>query len=93
MTEDKTKVTGETVNDPEQLREEIHEDREQLGDTVEALAQKTDVKAQAKEKVEEGKEQLSQGVEQVKQRPVPVGAVVGGALAALLLLRMWRRRR
>jgi hypothetical protein len=85
MTDDKTKVSGEAVNDPEELREQIEEDREQLGDTVEALAQKADVKAQAQEKAAEV-------TEQVKQRPVPVGAVVGGVLAALILLRWLRRR-
>jgi hypothetical protein len=89
---DKTKVSGETVSDPEQLREEIQEDREQLGETVEALAQKADVKGQVQEKVEERKEQVRDVQEQVKQRPVPVAAVVGGALAALVLLRWLKRR-
>lgn len=89
---DKTRVSGEAVSDPEQLREEIEEDREQLGDTVEALADKTDVKAQVQEKVAERKEQLKGTADQIKQRPVPVGAAVAGVLAALILLRILRRR-
>ncbi|MFL5868519.1 MAG: DUF3618 domain-containing protein [Thermoleophilaceae bacterium] len=93
MTEaDKTRVTGEAVDDPEQLREQIEQDREELGDTVEALAEKADVKAQVQKKVEERKEQLGDLPEQVKQRPAPVAAVVGGVLAAFLLFRFLRRR-
>jgi hypothetical protein len=89
---EETRVSNEAVNDPEQLRDEIQDDREQLGETVEALAQKADVKAQVQEKVDERKEQIGQGVEQVKQRPVPIAAVVGGVLAGLVLVRWLKRR-
>jgi ElaB/YqjD/DUF883 family membrane-anchored ribosome-binding protein len=40
---------------PEEIREEIEEDREELGQTVEALAGKADVKGQAKAKVQDVK--------------------------------------
>ena len=89
---DETRVSNDAVSDPEELREQIEEDREQLGETVEALAQKADVKGQVQEKVAERKEQLGAAAEQAKQKPVPIGAVVAGVLGALLLLRYLRRR-
>jgi Protein of unknown function (DUF3618) len=100
---DETGVGDRPPSDPQQLREEIREDREELGDTVEALAQKADVKAQVRENVAERKEQLRRAqdqvksklgetAEQAKQRPAPIGAVAGGLVAALVLLWLIRRR-
>jgi hypothetical protein len=40
---------------PEEIRDEIEEDREELGQTVEALAGKADVRGQAKAKVQDVK--------------------------------------
>lgn len=103
VVKDETGVGDRPPSDPQQLREEIAETREQLGETVEALSQKADVKGQVQEKVAERKEQLrgaqeelrtkvGQATEQAKQRPAPIGAVVGGLVAALVLLWLIRRR-
>jgi len=82
----------------EALLEEIEETREELGATVEALAKKADVKAQVHEKVAEGKEQM-----QVRKRELedtlrvalrgPAVPAAVAVVAALLLLRSWRRGR
>jgi len=100
---DETGIGEKPPSDPEQLREEIQEDREQLGDTVEALAQKADVKTQVQEKVDERKEQLrdvqeqlkskvGETAEQAKQQPVALRAAAAGGVALLLLLWLIRRK-
>ena len=90
-------VTHE-VSEREALLVEIEETREELGAAVEALAHKADVKAQVHEKVAEGKEQV-----QVKKRELedtlrialqgPAVPAAVAVVAALLLLRSWRRGR
>jgi hypothetical protein len=91
----------EIPEDPQQLRAAIDETRSDLGDTVEALAAKADVKGQVRESVEERKQQLREGREQAqakvagaagqaRSRPAPY---LGGAIAVLLLLLVFLRRR
>jgi ribosome-binding protein aMBF1 (putative translation factor) len=92
-------ATGDHVpSEREALLEEIEETREELGATVEALAEKADVKAAVHEKVEEGKEQLHRKELELRSRlrqaldgPVLPGVIA--AVAGVLLLVSWRRRR
>ena len=68
---------------PEQVREEIAENRADLGDTVEAVSGKADVKGQAKAKVDEAKGKVESAKDDAKakvdsaaysvqENPVPV---------------------
>jgi hypothetical protein len=70
---------------PEEIRAEIERTRRELGDTVDALSHKTNVKEQARLKKDEVQQRVSSS-------PVPPAAVIGGAIAVLLLLRMLRKR-
>jgi Protein of unknown function (DUF3618) len=70
---------------PEELRREIERTRRELGDTVDALSHKADVKEQARLKKEEVQQRVS-------TNPVPLAAVIGGGIALLLVLRLWRNR-
>jgi hypothetical protein len=92
------------ASDAEAIRKEIEDTREQLGDTVAALSAKADVKAQASAKADEltrraheitgdAKARAGELTEQAKRRPVPL--IAGGAVlvAAVWLLRRWRRGR
>ena len=69
---------------PEEIRRDIERTRRELGDTVEALAHKADVKEQARVK----KDELRQ---RVAANPTPL-FVVGGLVAAFVVLRLVRRR-
>ena len=93
-----------TSKTPEELEADIAVQREQLADTVDALSAKLDVKAQAKAKVDEKKEQAREAVSdaqakiadapaQAKENPKPVAAIVGGTLAFVAVVVLWRRRR
>jgi len=70
---------------PEEIRREIERTRQELGDTVDALSHKANVKEQARIKKDEVQERVS-------ANPVPLAAVVGGAIVLLVLLRMLRKR-
>ena len=80
---------------PEELRAEIERTRRELGDTVDALSHKADVKEQARLKKEEFQQQARVKKDEVQQRvsanPMPFAAVIGGCIAALVLLRIRRR--
>ena len=100
-THDPTSTTAPAADDADQLRTQIEQTREELGETVASLSEKADVKAQAaakadevKDKVHEVEEKAKVKVEaatvQAKQNPVPVAL---GALALLLVLNRFRRRR
>ena len=69
---------------PEELRSEIEQTRRELGDTVEALSHKADVKAQARRKKDEVQQRVA-------ANPTPL-LVVGGLVAAFVVLRLVRRR-
>lgn len=96
MTQDASKKA--LPDDPEALRRHIAETRRDLGETVEELAQKADVKAQVRERVDERKESLRESGDraqevvsaQASQRGPQIAA---GAIAALILLLVLRRRR
>ena len=69
---------------PEELRREIEQTRRELGDTVEALSHKADVKEQARQKKDEVQQRVA-------ANPTPL-LVVGGLVAAIVVLRLVRRR-
>jgi hypothetical protein len=85
-----TRTSGPAVEneqrDPEEIRSDIEQTREELGDTVEALAAKTDVKAHAQEKAEEIKQEA-------REKSVPLAAIGGAVIAALVAWRVIARRR
>jgi len=54
------RTSGQTPDDPQQLRADIERTRQDLGDTVAALAEKTDVKARARDKVAEVRQNVNQ---------------------------------
>jgi hypothetical protein len=70
---------------PEQIRAEIERTRRELGDTVDALSHKANVKEQARLKKDEVQERVS-------SNPTPVVVAIGGVVAAIVLLRLIRRR-
>jgi hypothetical protein len=69
---------------PEEIRRDIERTRRELGDTVEALSHKADVKAQARQKKNEVQQRVA-------ANPTPL-LVVGGLVAAFVVLRLVRRR-
>ncbi|BBY16426.1 DUF3618 domain-containing protein [Mycolicibacterium litorale] len=81
----------------EDIEADIEATRQQLGETVEALSAKLDVKQQAKDKVDETKQRVAVKAQTAQhvvtdnpQKTVPVVAV---AVALLVALIVWRRRR
>ncbi len=92
------------ATDAEAIRKEIEDTREQLGDTVAALSAKADVKAQASAKADEltrraheigsdAKARAGELTDRAKQRPAPLIAGGVALVAAVWLLRRWRRGR
>jgi Tfp pilus assembly protein FimV len=77
-------VTQHQQQTPEEIRREIERTRRELADTVEALSHKADVKEQARQK----KDELQQ---RVTSNPTPL-LVIGGLVAAFVVLRLVRRR-
>ena len=77
-------MTQHQQQTPEEIRREIEQTRRELGDTVEALSHKADVKEQARQK----KDELQ---ERVTSNPTPL-LVIGGLVAAFVVLRLVRRR-
>lgn len=82
----------------------VEQQREELAETVEALAAKVDVPArvsaaahESTEKVQEvaqqGVAKAQEGVAQVKENPQVAGISLAGALAAVVLVALVRRRR
>jgi hypothetical protein len=80
-----TEQPQQTQQTPEEIRAEIERTRRELGDTVDALSHKANVKEQARIKKDEVQERVS-------SNPMPVVAVIGGALALLVVLRVLRKR-
>ncbi len=85
---------------PEEIQEDIEQQREQLAQTVDQLGHKLDVKAQSKAKVEDVKAQTQAKLAEAKEisttddgKPRP--EVLGAAAAVLAGVAMiiWLRRR
>jgi hypothetical protein len=85
---------------PEEIQEDIEQQREQLAQTVDQLGHKLDVKAQSKAKVEDVKAQTQAKLAEAKEfsttddgKPRP--EVIGAAAAVIVGVAMiiWLRRR
>ncbi|GAB2803931.1 DUF3618 domain-containing protein [Streptomyces daliensis] len=87
MTDGSRSAADGAAPSPQELRLRVEDTREQLARTVEALAAKADAKALARQK--------AAGASQaVRRNPVPlIGAGVGAAVVAALVLAAGRRRR
>jgi len=85
---------------PEEIQEDIEQQREQLAQTVDQLGHKLDVKAQSKAKVEDVKVQTQAKLAEAKELSTtddgkPRPEVLGAAAAVLAAVAMiiWLRRR
>ena len=85
---------------PEEIQEDIEQQREQLAQTVDQLGHKLDVKAQSKAKVEDVKVQTQAKLAEAKEisttddgkpRPEVLGAAA--AVVAGVAMIIWLRRR
>lgn len=76
-------------SDPDAIRADIEATREQLGRTVDELSNRLDVPARAKERVARTRDTA---VETYRESP-PAVVGAGAALAGLVGLVVWRRRR
>ena len=88
--QERTQLTGDPAERAAELRTEIEQTREDLGDTAAALAAKTDVKARARDRADELKARARARAGEIKQKPVP--AIAAGAVAALAIVWLARRR-
>jgi Protein of unknown function (DUF3618) len=81
-------------DDTQRLRDEIERTREHLGATVEQLAAKVDVKSRARARAVELTGQAKERVTRLtREQPVPLAAAAAGALAVVVSLVIWQRRR
>ena len=85
---------------PEEIQEDIEQQREQLAQTVDQLGHKLDVKAQGKAKIEDVKAQTQAKLAEAKEASTtedgkPRPEVIGAAAAVLVGVAMiiWLRRR
>ena len=85
---------------PEEIQEDIEQQREQLAQTVDQLGHKLDVKAQSKAKVEDVKAQTQAKLAEAKElsttddgkpRPEVLGAAAAVVVGVALII--WLRRR
>ena len=85
---------------PEEIQEDIEQQREQLAQTVDQLGHKLDVKAQSKAKVEDVKVQTQAKLAEAKDmsttddgkpRPEVIGAVAAVVVGIGMII--WLRRR
>ena len=74
---------------PEEIQEDIEQQREQLAQTVDQLGHKLDVKAQTKAKVAEVRDRAT--TDDGKPRPEVIG--VAAAVVLGLGIAIWLRRR
>ena len=96
---DPTPVPG-TDAERAQLRAELEELRSGVGDTVAELTARVDVPARVKAETHRTLDRARQVVAEktpivqnaVRERPVPVAAIVGGALLVVILLIIRRSR-
>jgi len=84
---------------PEEIQEDIEQQREQLAQTVDQLGHKLDVKAQGKAKIEDVKAQTQAKIAEVKDmsttdegkpRPEVLGAAVAVVVGVAMII--WLRR-
>jgi hypothetical protein len=85
---------------PEEIQEDIEQQREQLAQTVDQLGQKLDVKAQSKAKVEDVKAQTQAKVAEVRDlsttddgKPRPEVLGIAAAVVIGIGVVIWLRRR
>ena len=85
---------------PEEIQEDIEQQREQLAQTVDQLGHKLDVKAQGKAKVEDVKVQTQAKLAEAKElsttddgkpRPEVIGAAAAVVVGVAMII--WLRRR
>jgi len=85
---------------PEEIQEDIEQQREQLAQTVDQLGHKLDVKAQGKAKVEDVKAQTQAKLAEAKElsttddgkpRPEVIGAAAAVVVGVAMII--WLRRR
>jgi len=85
---------------PEEIQEDIEQQREQLAQTVDQLGHKLDVKAQGKAKVDDVKAQTQAKLAEAKEfsttddgkpRPEVIGAAAAVAVGVAMII--WLRRR
>jgi len=85
---------------PEEIQEDIEQQREQLAQTVDQLGHKLDVKAQSKAKVEDVKAQTQAKLAEAKElsttddgkpRPEVLGAAAAVVVGVAMII--WLRRR
>jgi hypothetical protein len=85
---------------PEEIQEDIEQQREQLAQTVDQLGHKLDVKAQSKAKVEDVKAQTQAKLAEAKElsttddgkpRPELLGAVAAVVVGVAMII--WLRQR
>jgi hypothetical protein len=96
---DPTPVPG-TDAERAQLRAELEELRSGVGDTVAELTARVDVPARVRAETQRTLDRARQVVAEktpivqnaVRERPVPVAAIVGGALLVVILLIIRRSR-
>ena len=96
---DPTPVPG-TDAERAQLRAELEELRSDVGDTVAELTARVDVPARVRAETQRTLDRARQVVAEkspivqnaVRERPVPVAAIVGGALLVVVLLIIRRSR-
>ena len=82
-------ATTPAATDPDAIRADIEATREQLGRTVDELSNRLDVPARARERVARTKDTA---VETYRESP-PAVVGAGAALAGIVGLVLWRRRR
>ena len=96
---DPTPVPG-TDAEQAQLRAELEELRSDVGDTVAELTARVDVPARVRAETQRTLDRARQVVAEkspivqnaVRERPVPIAAIVGGALLVVVLLIIRRSR-
>ena len=86
---------------PEEIQEDIEQQREQLAQTVDQLGHKLDVKAQSKAKVEDVKAQTQAKLAEAKElsttddgkpRPEVLGAAAAVVVGVAMIIWLQRRR-
>jgi hypothetical protein len=86
---------------PEEIQEDIEQQREQLAQTVDQLGHKLDVKAQGKAKIEDVKAQTQAKLVEAKElsttddgkpRPEVLGAAAAVVVGVAMIIRLRQRR-
>jgi hypothetical protein len=83
-------VSGQT---PEELQEQVEQQREQLAGTIDALTAKLDVKSQAQAKVTEVKDAARHRTTTPEGKPRPEALAAAAALVVAVVAIVWWRKR